>query len=279
MKKIIFLERFFISMIFRSFTRILALILGMVLIPPLVNSHDQPHEEDLAIGIVERLGQNISLDLIFFDEDGKTVPLRPLIHTPTFLVPVYYSCPDICNYLLYHLAQTLQPLSAEPGKEFKILAISFDETEKAGLANEKKEFYLKMIDRPFPKEAWRFLTGDKENIKRLMDSIGFHFKREGKTFQHPVALIVLSPDGKITRYIYGMDFLPFDLKMAILEASQGRIGPTINKVLRFCFSYDPKGRRYVFNTLKVTGVVTLVCAFAFIFFLVFRSRKRKPEER
>jgi protein SCO1/2 len=94
-----------------------------------------------------------------------------------------------------------------------------------------------------------------------------------------VALIILSPDGKITRYIYGMDFLPFDLKMAIWEASEGRVGPTISKVLRFCFSYDPKGRKYVFNTLKVTGIVTLAFAFAFILFLVFRGRKHRLVER
>ncbi len=263
----------------RSSLRILALVIGMVLIALWADAHDEHQEDDSRIGVDEKLGNQISLDVTLLDENGKTVILGSLIYTPTFLVPVYFSCPDICNYLLYQLAQTLQQLTAEPGKEFKVLAISFDETETPELANEKKEFYLKMIEKPFPREAWRFFTGDKENIKRLMDSIGFRFKREGKTFQHPVALIVLSSGGRITRYIYGMDFLPFDLKMAILEASEGRIGPTINKVLRFCFSYDPKGRRYVFNTLKVTGMVTLFFAFIFILFLMIKGRRRAHEKR
>lgn len=253
--------------------------MGVVLMALWVDAHNEHQGRDLTIGIDEKLGQQIPLGVIFNDENGRVVILEQLIQTPTFLVPVYFSCPDICNYLLYHLAQTLQQLSAEPGREFKVLAISFDETERPELANGKREFYLKMIEKPFPREAWRFFTGDKENIERLMDSIGFRFRREGKTFQHPVALIVLSPGGKITRYIYGMDFLPFDLKMAILEASEGRVGPTINKVLRFCFSYDPKGRRYVFNTLKVTGLATLSFAFIFVFFLMIKGRRRTREKR
>jgi protein SCO1/2 len=138
--------------------------------------------------------------------------------------------------------------------------------------------YLKMIERPFPEEAWRFLTGDQENIRKLTESIGFHFRREGKNFLHPVLLVILSSDGKITRYIYGTDLLPFDLKMGLLEASQGRTGPTIGKVLRFCFSYDPKGRKYVFNTLKVTGIVTLAFALSFILFLVLKGKRRPGKE-
>jgi protein SCO1/2 len=176
------------------------------------------------------------------------------------------------------LARVLNQLSSEPGKEYQVVAISFDEMEKPDLALQRKKMYLKMIEKPFPEDAWRFLTGDKENIQKLTDAVGFHFKREGKDFLHPVSLIILSPDGKITRYIYGTDFLSFDLKMALLEASQGRIGPTVTKVLRFCFSYDPKGRKYVFNTLKVTGIVTLVFALSFILFLVFKGKRRQPQE-
>jgi protein SCO1/2 len=111
-----------------------------------------------------------------------------------------------------------------------------------------------------------------------MDSIGFHFKRVGEDFQHPVSLIIVTPDGKITRYMYGSDFLPFDIKIALLEASQGRIGASISKVVRFCFTYDPKGKKIVFNTLKVTGTVTLLFALSFIVFLLFKGRKQHPKE-
>ena len=242
-------------------------------------AHVDHSKEEKGIGIHEKLGQIIPLDLTFRDEMDHPVSLKKLIDHPTILALVYYSCPDVCSFLLHNLAGTLNQLPVEPGKEYRVIAVSFDETEKPELAREKKKLYLSMIEKPFPEDGWRFLTGDQENMQKLADSVGFRFKKEGKAFQHPLALIILSPDGKITRYLYGMEFLPFDLKMAILEASEGRVGPTISKVLRFCFSYDPKGRKYVFNTLRVTGIVTFVCAFAFILFLVFKNRRRHPEER
>jgi protein SCO1/2 len=263
----------------KKFIKIILVFIFFVFFQKSLYAHVEHPKEQKGIGIDEKLGQVIPLDLTFKDENDNPIILKRLIHTPTILAPVYFSCPDVCSFLLYNLSGVINNLSAEPGKEYRVLAVSFDETEQPELAREKKRLYLKMIERPFPEEAWIFLTGDQENIRKLTDSIGFYFKREGKAFQHPVALIILSPDGKITRYIYGMDFLPFDLKMAIWEASEGRVGPTISKVLRFCFSYDPKGRKYVFNTLKVTGIVTLAFAFAFILFLVFRGRKHRLVER
>lgn len=235
---------------------------------------DHPTDES-AVGIDQKLGDFVPLDLTFSEENGNTVSLRQLVHSPTIVVLVYYHCTNICSFLLQNVADVLNRLPAEPGKEYTVLAISFDENEKPSLALQKKEMYLKMIEKPFPREAWRFLTGDKENIRKLADAVGFHFKREGDDFQHAVSLIILSPEGKIVRYMFGSDFLPLDLKMALIEASQGRIGPVISKALRFCFSYDPKGKKLVFNTLKVTGSVTLFFALSFIVFLLFKGR-RKP---
>ena len=143
---------------------------------------------------------------------------------------------------------------------------------------EKKKLYFKMIEKPFPEDAWKFLTGDIENIRKLTDSVGFHFKRVGEDFEHPVSLVILAPDGKIVRYMYGADPLPFDLKIALVEASQGRIGPTIAKVVRFCFRYDPKANKLVFNLLKVTGTVTLLFALSFVLFLLFKGRKQNNKE-
>jgi protein SCO1/2 len=235
--------------------------------------HTEPQPD---AGIEEKLGQIIPLDIVFNDEGGNRISLKQVIHKPTILAPVYFGCPDVCSFLLYNLAGALNQLSSEPGKEYQVLAVSFDEREKPPLALEKKMLYLRMIEKPFPEEAWRFLTGDEENIRTLTEAIGFRFKREGKTFQHPILMVILSPGGKITRYMYGTDVLPFDLKMALLEASEGRIGPTVSKVLRFCFSYDPKGRKYVFNTLKVTGIVTLAFALSLILFLVVKGKKIQP---
>jgi len=243
-----------------------------------VNAHVEQPKELSGIGIDEKLGQVIPLDLTFYDENGNVVNLRQLIDTPTILAPVYYSCPDVCSFLLFNLAEVINRMPSEPGKDYQVLAFSFDETEKESLALEKKRMYLKMIQKPFPEDAWRFLTGDKENIHKLTDAIGFHFKKQGEDFLHPVTVIILSPDGKITRYMYGTDFLPFDLKMALLEASEGRVGPTLSKVLRFCFSYDPKGRKYVFNTLKITGIVTLLFALSLILFLVFKGKRQPIQE-
>jgi protein SCO1/2 len=255
--------------------KVIVFLMGVVFYHGSVNAHVEQPKDLSGIGIDEKLGQFIPLDLTFYDENGNAILLRRLIHKPTILAPVYYSCPNICSFLLFNLAGVINKMPSEPGKEYRVVAFSFDETEKPNLALEKKKMYLKMIEKPFPEDAWRFLTGDKENIHQLTDAIGFHFKRQGQDFLHPVSLVILSPDGKVTRYIYGTEFLPFDIKMALLEASEGKVGPTLSKVLRFCFSYDPKGRKYVFNTLKVTGIVTLLFALSLILFLVFKG-KRKP---
>ena len=256
----------------------LSLMLSLLLLFPLrtpVLAHVEDSKQQLEIGIKEKLGLLIPLELTFYDENGKPVSLKQLIKTPVILAPVYYSCPNVCNFLLQNIAGALGKLPAEPGKEYVVLAFSFDETEKPPLAAEKKKTYLQMIGKPFPSEAWRFLTGEKEDILKLTEAVGFQFQRVGKDFQHPVALIILSHEGKIIRYLYGTDILPFDLKMALLEASEGRVGPTISKALRFCFSYDPKGRRYVFNTLKITGIATLAFALLFALFLMVKGKRTR----
>lgn len=258
--------------------RILILLLATLFFQNTAQAHVEQPKDLSGIGIDEKLGQFIPLDLTFYDENGNPVSLKQLIHTPLILAPVFYRCPNVCSFLLFNLAGVINKLPSEPGKEYQVWTVSFDETEKPDLAFEKKKMYLKMIEKPFPEDAWRFLTGDKENIHKLTDAIGFHFKKQGEDFLHPVTLVILSPDGKITRYMYGTEFLPFDLKMALLEASEGRVGPTLSKVLRFCFSYDPQGRKYVFNTLKVTGIVTLLFALSFILFLVFKGKKKPIKE-
>ncbi len=258
--------------------RIFILFLATLFFQKTAPAHVEHAKEISSVGIEEKLGQFIPLDLTFRDENGNFVSLKQFIHTPIVLTPVFYRCPNVCSFLLFNLTGVINKMGSEPGKEYQVLTFSFDETEKPDLAREKKKMYLKMIERPFPEEAWRFLTGDQEAIHKLTDAIGFRFKKQGDDFSHPVTLIVLSSDGKITRYIYGTEFLPFDLKMALLEASEGRVGPTLSKVLRFCFSYDPQGRRYVFNTLKVTGIVTLLLALLLILFLTFKGKKKISKE-
>jgi protein SCO1/2 len=258
--------------------KVLILLTGAILFHGALSAHVDQSKDLPDIGIDEKLGQFIPLDSTFNDENGNPVMLKQLIHTPTILTPVYLHCPNVCSLLLQNLADVLNRLPAEPDKEYRVISISFDEKEKPALAFQKKKTYLKMIQKPFPEDAWRFLTGDKQNIHKLTDAIGFRFKRVGEDFEHPVSLVILSPDGKIVRYMYGADPLPFDLKVALVEASQGRIGPTIAKLVRFCFSYDPKANKLVFNMLRVTGTVTVFFALLFVVFLLFKGKRQHPKE-
>jgi protein SCO1 len=258
--------------------RVLILLITVFCFQQYALAHVEHQKEEPKIGLQEKLGQVVPLDLTFADEEGHPITLRQIVRTPTILALVYYRCPNVCSLLLQNLADVLNSLPAEPGREYAALAISFDERETPGFALQKKKAFLQMIRRPFPDNAWRFLTGDKENIRRLTEAVGFHFRRAGEDFEHPVALIILTPDGKIVRYMYGADPLPFDLKLALVEASQGKIGPTISQITRFCFRYDPEGKKLVFNTLKVTGTVTLLFALSFVVFLFFKGRKRPTRE-
>ena len=262
----------------RSITGILILFILPLMDFGSAYAHLEPSRDAAPIGIDQRLGQLIPLDLKFKDENGQPVALREIVDRPTILALVYYHCPNVCSLLLQNLADVLNRMPGEPGKEYKVLSISFDETETARLASERKKVYLQMFERPFPADAWRFLTGDLENIRKLTDAAGFHFKRVREDFEHPVGLIILSPDGKIVRYMDGAAPLPFDLKIALVEASQGRVGPAIAKLVQFCFRYDPKAHKLVFNLLRVTGSVTLLFALAFVAFLLFKGRRRRPRE-
>lgn len=228
-----------------------------------------------AVGMDEKLGGYIPLNTPFRDEDGKTVRLRDLVDRPTIIAPVYYKCPNVCNFLQGGLAQTLPEVALQAGEKYRVLSVSFDETETPELARGSKRNYLAATEGKIPPEAWRFLTGDRKNILALTDSLGFRFQRQGVDFLHPVAVAVVSPDGKIVRYLYGTRFLPMDLTLALVEASEGKVGATVKRVLGFCFSYDAQGKRYVFNILRVSAFVTLATAGAFVIFLLFGGRRRR----
>ena len=230
------------------------------------------------IGIEEKLAGYVPLDASFYDETGQAISLKQLIHNPTIVSLVYYHCANICNPLLSGLAAVLTKLPLEPGKDYSVLTISFDDKDTPTTALQKKKNYLKAINKPFPEEAWKFLTGDRANINKITRAVGFKFKREGEEFMHPAALIALSADGKIIRYLYGITFLPFDLKMALTDASEGRIGPTISKVLLYCYSYDPKGKKYVLNITRITGGAVLLSVVAFFVYLTIKSKARNRKE-
>ncbi len=232
--------------------------------------------EDLEeVGITERLGEYIPLDLSFDDSDGKVVILKDLIDKPTILSLVYFHCPTVCKPLLGAKVDVINLLDMEPGKDYRMLTVSFNEDETPANAKTIKDHFIARSRKQIPPDAWRFLTGKKETIKKLTDSLGYHFKRQGDDFLHPVGIMLISPNGKITRYLYGMSYLPFDLKLGIIEAGAGKVGPTINKVLLYCFRYDPQGQTYVFNILKVTATITVFFLLLFVLWLVISTRRRK----
>jgi len=227
------------------------------------------------VGLEERLGNKISLDLKFRDETGKQVTLAELVTCPTIILPVYYSCTNVCNFLQSGLARTLPDVRLKPGVDYRVISVSFDETETPELASKYKKTYITSMNTAFPESGWRFLTGDNENIMRLTQSAGYRFERKGRDFIHPVVSIVISGDGTIVRYLYGTNFLSKDLSLAILEAKEGKIGGTVRKIVGFCFSFDPEKKSYVFNLLKVSATTIFLTAGAFLAFLVLGGKKRK----
>lgn len=242
--------------------------------------------EEIEVGIIEHLGENVPLDLTFTDETGRTVSLEEVAGgKPIVLALVYYRCPGICSPLLNGMADVLRKLDLEPVKDYAAIAVSFDPSETYEVASEKRETYVGLVQKPtetskervFPLEGWRFLTGNPASINKLTDAVGFKYKPEADQFTHSAALIVLGPDGKISRYLNGTDFLPFDLKMAIVEASNGRVGPTINRMLQYCFTYDPDGRKYVANFTSIAAVMIILSALIGVSLMIFAVRRRPVE--
>ena len=238
------------------------------------HDHSGLPSADQPVGLDERLGAKVPLDLTFRDEMGKAVRLGDLVTGPTIILPVYYSCTNVCNYLQSGLARVLPALKGVPGTEYRVVSVSFDETETAAQASRAKRMYLTSMNAPFPEDGWRFLTGETGSIDRLTRAAGFRFQRQGRDFIHPVASFVVARDGTIVRYLYGTTFLSKDLTLALLEARDGRVGTTIRKVVGYCFSFDPAGKTYVFNLLRVTATVILTSAGAFLAFLLLTGKKR-----
>lgn len=230
------------------------------------------------IGWIEHLGDTIPLDLVFNSEVNKQVTLRELIDKPTVLSFVYFNCPGVCNPLQEGIARVAEKVDMELGKDYQILTISFDVTDTPEKAQKKKKNFIDNIVKE-KADHWMYLTGDQENIDAITEAVGFRYKETGLDFAHPSGVILISPDGMITRYLYGLDFLPFDLKMAIIEAQKGMPKPTINKVLQYCFNYDPKGQSYTLSITRVAGtIIMFIAALVFIGLIIGRRKSQKANK-
>jgi protein SCO1 len=234
------------------------------------------------IGIVEKLGSTIPLNVVFKDEEGNKVILKDLVKRPTLIAFVYYKCPGICSPILTELANVTSKVDLVPGEDYNIVTISMDDKESPSDASDKKRTILGFTQKEFPLDSWNFLTGDSTNIKMVTDAAGFNFKRTGTNFIHSGGFVFITKEGKICRYIYpdvsskgGFNILPFDFKMALLETSQGKETKTMSKLIQYCFSYDPAGRTYVFNITRVFGAGIIILIAVFVVFFVIKPKKEK----
>lgn len=213
------------------------------------------------VGVTERLGEKAALAVTLKDEEGREVSLGSLVDKPTILTLNFFRCTGICTPLLNGVAEMVnRSPGLVPGKDYQILTVSFDERDTPDIALRKKQNYLKQLQRPFPPSAWRFLTGPPEATKALCDSVGFRFRKDGDQFVHPGVIVFLSPEGTITRYMYGVTFLPAEVTLAVAEARKGEAEPTVARLLPFCYSRDPQGRRTVLEVTRVAGFAVLLLA-------------------
>lgn len=238
-----------------------------------------------AIGFDEKLGALVPGDITLRDENNELVKIKDLFTPgkPVILNLAYFRCPRLCSITADGLIEVMnEQKSLELGKDFKILTVSFDPKDTPESAGNKAVRYRERVQQGESlKENWLFLTSDQEDIKRLTDAVGFKFKPDGDEFAHPSGVIVLTPEGKISRYLEGIQYDPTDFRLALLEASRGKIGSSamINKVLLFCYEFDPIGKRYALkalNIVKVAGVVTLLSICGVLTYFWRRERK-EPE--
>jgi protein SCO1 len=231
------------------------------------------------IGFDQNIGQRLPLDVPVRDEDGRTVKIGAYFgQRPVVLIFAYYSCPMLCAQVINGLASALGVLSLEPGRDLEIVAVSFDPRDTAATAASKKAAYLERYARPGAARASHFLTADQPAIERLTRAAGFRYAWDEATqqFAHPSGVIVLTPDGRLARYMFGIEYGPRDLRLALVEASAGTLGTAVDTLLLYCYHYDPMTGRYglqIMRALRVAGALTVVALGAFVVVMVRRERR------
>ena len=231
------------------------------------------------IGFDQNLDRMVPLDIPFTDEGGRAVRLGDYFGArPVVLALVYYDCPMLCTQVLNSLTSTLKVLSLEPGKDFEIVTVSFDPREKPALAAAKKAVYLDRYKRPGAAEGWHFLTGEQASIERLTHAAGFRYVWDERLrqFAHPTGITVLTPQGRLSRYLFGVEYGPRDLRFALVEASAGKVGTPVDQVLLYCYHYDPETGRYglvIMRVVRLAGAATVLALGSFIVVMVRRERR------
>jgi len=233
------------------------------------------------VGIDQKLNEQVPLDSVFKDEQGHDVRLGQFFKgKPVVLSLVYYTCPMLCNQVLNGMLGSFRQVSFNIGEQFEVVTVSFDPRETPDLAATKKITYIKAYNRPGAEARWHFLTGDEANIKRLTESVGFRYlwDEQTKQFAHASGIMVLTPEGKIARYFYGIEYPPKDMRLGLVEASQNKIGTPVDALMLYCYHYDPATGKYgavVMNIVRLAGGVT----FFLIVGLLLVLRKRGGQGR
>jgi protein SCO1 len=270
MKKYLFKKLIQLSLFL--FYGVLSLSLsGQSLIDPAGSGNDPE------IGIVEHLDDYLPEDISLINEQGEKVFLSDVIDKPTIINFVYYRCPGICSPLMEAVAGVMDKSELVPGEDYQVLTISFDPSETIDLGIRKKNNYLGLMSEAKAAEAkdgWLFFVSDSASIARATSATGFRYKKTGNDFLHAASLTVVSSEGKITRYLNGMYFLPFEWKMAVVEASRGQSGPTLNKILQFCYTYDPVGQAYVLNITRLGGIMIMFFGIVLLLYLVLKPNRK-----
>jgi protein SCO1/2 len=257
-------------------TLVLAMMLGSV-----AAAHDNTRPAELRdVAFEQRLNQQFPLDLVFHDERGADARLGDYFGgKPVILNFVYYKCRDLCPLLLDGMVRSMRALSFDIGNQFDVLTVSFDDHDTAALAAAKKEDFVARYARPGSEGGWHFLTGSEASIKKLTEAAGFRYKYDAQTgeFAHATGIMLLTPAGKISRYYYGIDFSPRDLRLGLIEAADGEIGTAIDQLLLFCFHYDPVTGKYgllITNVIRLGGVITVLLLGGLVIVMLRRERAR-----
>jgi protein SCO1/2 len=233
------------------------------------------------VSIDQKLNDSIPLNLAFRDEHGKTVELAQYFGSkPVILTLVYYSCPMLCTQILNALDRSMENIPPTIGKDFNVVTVSIDPTEKPVLAETKQELYTGMYERPGAAKGWHFLTGDEPQIKSLADAVGFHYAYDpdSKQYAHAAAIILLTPEGRISRYFYGVTYPERDLRLGLEEASSGKIGSPVDHALLYCYHYDPHTGKYgllISRVIQLSGALTVLIG-GIALFVLFRGEHYVP---
>jgi protein SCO1/2 len=227
-------------------------------------------------GIDQKMGAQVPVDLPFSDESGDRVTLRQFSGKPVILAFVYYQCPSLCNMVLNGVLRSVKNLPLSAGQDFEIVAVSFDPRETPQMASAKKQMYLKGYGRAGSEQGWHFLTGGGASSRGLADAVGFHYAYDPMTNQyaHGSAIMVLTPDGKVAKYFYGIEYPARDVRLALVEASNRQIGSPIDQVMLYCYHYDPSNGKYglvIMNVLRMAGLLTVGVLATFVIVMLRRD--------